>query len=227
MFAEFGEIWSDFAGRVGSTTDWLTLFLIWAVGYLAIVKIVLLGKLRPVPRKRAVRCAATAESRCAGSASSGKKTIAPSQQVRAARRSAAGAADNTFPFVLTALDWTSIDCQNKQGCNRPADYIVEYHAIDHCLEGETNALGNTVEILCKTCLAFLELTVEMHIDRLISQGRDLKCRACGKALSSPADILGAESSDAPADRFHAARTGSAGNRPSRMSTAVPISVSGL
>lgn len=77
---------------------------------------------------------------------------------------------DAFPSELAALDWTSITCQNEQGCSRTAAYVVELHAVDHCLGDATNPAGNVTEILCGTCLAALRLSINRHVARLNSRG---------------------------------------------------------
>lgn len=195
---------------------WFNAFLVCTIGYLVIVKIVLIRRLYTVTDNAAVRripmLATTPQighrldldtsrrspetvaqiPRARPPASSASNADTSAQPRRPVCQLPVAAATNTLPSELAelaALEWSSVDCQNQQGCTRTADYVVEYHVIDHCLDNGTNALGNIVEIVCQTCLAFLQITIEIHIDRLISQGRDLRCLACGKPLLLPSDIL--------------------------------------
>lgn len=183
---------------------WSTVLVICALGYLVAVKIVLICKLHPVAGKAAVHRATTPmplptmdrdTTRDSAPTAAHVPRVLPAARSRgntdtsADRQSPTAAATITRPSELAALDWTSIDCQNNAGCDRPADYIVEYHAIDHCLDDGTNALGNLVEIVCRNCLAFLQITIDIHIDRLVSQGRELRCLTCGKPLAWSIDVL--------------------------------------
>ncbi|MFY2860364.1 hypothetical protein ACOJVU_11365 [Mycobacterium sp. THU-M104] len=212
--------WIGFGG-------WSAFFLICAVGYLSIVKAVLIRRLYAAAHRPAVRGVAAAKAAYSEPPAISESTVkVPGQVTDPGHESPENAANATAPPGLAALDWTSVGCQNSQGCTRVADYVVEYHAIDHCLDSESNALGNRVEILCKTCSALLHIALDMQIGRLISQGRDLRCRTCGKVLALPTDILRSGPLDLPADGLHAARPSSTGDRLPQMSMALPHEVSG-
>jgi hypothetical protein len=194
-----GQILKDSADWIGAT-NWFDGLLFCTFGYLAISKILLLRKSYVVLiGKKVVRHAATPAPRPQGNFNARRhspETVTPTrrnadnsgQPITPNPRFPATTPDTLTP-ELAALDWTSIDCQNEQGCARSAAYVVEYHAVDHCLDNATNSLGNIVELLCGRCLAFLQVTIAIYIDRLISQGRDLLCLTCGKPLLLPEDII--------------------------------------
>lgn len=90
--------------------------------------------------------------------------------------------------VLAGLDWSVIACQCGSGCRRPARYVAEFHAVDHCTCSGVNNSGNLVQILCGHCLSTLRVSVAVYVRRLSHWGRPA-CRTCGAPIAMAGDIL--------------------------------------
>ncbi|EUA17267.1 hypothetical protein AWC14_19615 [Mycobacterium kyorinense] len=93
-----------------------------------------------------------------------------------------------MPAELAGLDWSVITCQCGHGCSRPARYVAEFHAVDHCCCSGVNELGNVVLIVCGHCLSTLRVSAAVFARRLSRCGRPA-CRSCGAPIAMAGDIL--------------------------------------
>lgn len=195
-----------------SAGAWASVSLAVAIGYLAIAKIQLIKLLykaldNGVVMYRAPRSSRPGAEAVAHQSSSENRVQTPRvarQRGSENRMSTSAQPSGEAPHMLTetapeqldalpcdpgALDWTSITCQNGQGCTRTAAYVVELHAVDHCSSDATNLAGNVIEILCGMCLAKLRKSTSWHVARLNSRGQRPNCLTCGAPIELTSDIL--------------------------------------
>ena len=98
--------------------------------------------------------------------------------------SAQQAQPNEITQLLAALDWHEITCQADGGCRNRATHVIHRHAVDKCNQGDLDAFGSVVEILCVDCVRDLKTAVAEQVDR-ISRGPHGFCLTCG----TPVDQL--------------------------------------